>query len=344
MCYKGQKRQSDGGADLAKNSKKVRINRKKGGGPRPLVSLLIVIILIIVAFFLLEKLKKPVPEKHVTEPTPAVHKKTPVTSGKPPVETVKPPVVHKRYSTTAKLPPREPRERLPVSPPQILEPVGRGTVAIIIDDMGSSLWEVESLMAIDVPMTFSIIPGLAKSRQVALAARSRAYEVMIHMPMEPQDYPNRRLEKNGLLMSESNEEIRNQVNEYLREVPDADGANNHMGSRFTEDAEKMEAALKPLRERGFYFVDSMTTPRSVGRKTARELGMKTASRDVFLDNTQDVSAIRKQIQALARLAAKRGSAIGICHPHKTTIEALAAELPVLRNQGINFVHVSDLVR
>jgi len=326
---------------LAKNNKKVRINRKKGGGRRPIVSLLIIVALIILAFFLLEKLKKPGSEKPVTLPRPSAHKKPPVKTAKPPVEAVKPPVVHKQYTTAAKLPPPE---RPPVRPPQILEPIGRGTVAIIIDDMGSSLREVESLMAIDVPITFSIIPGLGKSRQVAIAARNRSYEVMIHMPMEPQDYPARRLEKNGLLIAKSNEEIRNQVNEYMREIPYAEGANNHMGSRFTEDAGKMEAALKPLSGNGFYFVDSMTTSRSVGRATARGLGMRTAARDVFLDNSQDVSAIRKQIQALARLAAKRGSAIGICHPHRSTIEALAAELPVLRKQGIDFVYASELVR
>jgi polysaccharide deacetylase 2 family uncharacterized protein YibQ len=210
--------------------------------------------------------------------------------------------------------------------------------------MGSSVRQVESLMEINVPLTFAVIPGLDKSREVAMAARRKSFEVMIHLPMEPRDYPARRLEKNGLLVAESNEEIGRQVSEYLREVPFADGANNHMGSRFTENAEKMEAALRPLREKGFYFVDSMTSARSQGRQAARAMGMRTASRDVFLDNVQDVNAIRNQVRVLARLAAKKGSAIGICHPHRATIEALAAELPLLRQQGITFVSASALVR
>jgi hypothetical protein len=88
----------------------------------------------------------------------------------------------------------------------------------------------------------------------------------------------------------------------------------------------------------------MTTPKSVGTKVAKGLGMRTASRNVFLDNTQDVDAIRKQIRQLAQLASKRGSAIGICHPHKATIQALAAELPVLHKQGITFVYASKLAR
>ncbi len=324
---------------MTTRNKSVRINRKKGGGRRPLVSLLIIVILIILALWLLEKLNKPLPEKPVAPPPPTVHKKSPV-------KIAKPPVVHKHYTTAVKLPPPDkPHEKPPARPPQKPEAIGRtGTVAIIIDDMGSSVREVDALMAIDVPVTFSIIPGLAKSREVAEAAHKKAYEVMIHMPMEPKDYPQRRLEKNGLLVAESNEEIRSQVNEYMRAVPFAVGANNHMGSRFTENADKMQAALTQLSGRGFFFIDSMTTPRSVGVRIARELGMRTTARNVFLDNTQDVAAIRKQIQELAKLAAKKGSAVGICHPHAATIQALAAELPALRKEGITFVYASKLVR
>jgi len=93
-----------------------------------------------------------------------------------------------------------------------------------------------------------------------------------------------------------------------------------------------------------FFVDSVTTPHSVGLKLAREMGVRTAARNVFLDNVQDVAAIRKQIQQLARLAVKRGSAIGICHPHPATIQALAEELPVMQKAGIKFVYASELVR
>lgn len=321
---------------MAKRNRSIAKNGKKGGGRRPLVSLLIVAILIVAVFFILEKLKKPSPKKPVAVPPPVVLKK-------PQVKISKPRVIHKQYSAAAK--PAPPEKYPEVKPPANLPPmIGRGTVAIIIDDMGSSVREAEELMAIDVPLTFSIIPGLAKDREVAEAAHRRSYEVMLHVPMEPRDYPQRRLEKNGLLTAESNEEIRGQVSEYLRDVPFAVGANNHMGSRFTEDAEKMQAALTPLSGRGFYFVDSMTTPKSVGTKVANGLGMRTASRNVFLDNAQDVAAIREQIRLLAQVASKRGSAIGICHPHKATIQALAAELPVLSRQGITFVYASKLAR
>lgn len=324
---------------MAKGNRNVRNNRKKSTGKfRPLVSLIIIIVLIVLAFYLLEKIRKPVVEKPAEKPPIAVHKVPPVKAPeKPPVKIVKPHVIQKHYTTAAKLPP-------PVKRPERITPIGQGTVAIIIDDMGSSMQEVNSLMAINAPLTFSIIPGLGKGREVAEAAHARNHEVMLHMPMEPKDYPQRRLEKNGLLMAESDEEIGKQVNEYLRVIPYAVGANNHMGSRFTENEPKMQDVLQILKGRGMFFIDSVTTPHSIGLKLAREMGVRTAPRNVFLDNVQDVAAIRKQIQQLARLAVKRGSAIGICHPHRATIQALAEELPVLQKAGIKFVYASELVR
>jgi uncharacterized protein len=324
---------------LPKGNRKVRSNRRKPTGKyRPLVSLIIVVALIMLAFYLLERIRKPITEKPVEKPKIAVPKLPPKKMPEiPPVTIAKPPVVHKHYSSAAKLPP-------PVKRPEPIAPLGPGTVAIIIDDMGSSMQESRSLMAINVPLTFSIIPGLGKDREVAEAAHARNYEVMLHMPMEPKDYPQRRLEKNGLLLAESDEEINRQVHEYLRVIPHAVGANNHMGSRFTENEPKMQNVLQVLKGRGMFFVDSVTTPNSVGLKLAREMGIRTASRNVFLDNVQDVAAIRTQIQQLARLAVKRGSAIGICHPHQATIQALAEELPLLEKAGIRFVYASALVR
>jgi hypothetical protein len=88
----------------------------------------------------------------------------------------------------------------------------------------------------------------------------------------------------------------------------------------------------------------MTTPHSVGYRLARGMGVETALRNVFIDNTQDAAAIRVQLEELTALAGRKGSAIGICHPHRTTIQALTEVMPELKKEGINFVYAEDLVR
>lgn len=326
---------------------KRRVNtRKKQGGFRPFVYLILTIALIILLFFVLDKLKKPAPVRPggkppVERPAPPVERPgKPLPPEKPekaeepamPEKPAKPAPVHKGYTAP-----------VPVVKPPVI--TGEGTIAIIIDDMGSSLKEAEDLMNIGVPLTFSVIPGLRQAREVAEAVHAGGYDVMLHIPMEPHDYPARRLETNGLLLAHSEGEIEKRMKDYFRAVPYAAGANNHMGSRFTEDRDKMLVVLEMLRAKGMFFVDSMTTPKSVGLSLSRELGLHATARSApFLDNSQDVVAVKAQLGALEKLARKRGSAVGICHPHRTTIQALAEELPRMRSRGIRFVSVSRLVR
>jgi polysaccharide deacetylase 2 family uncharacterized protein YibQ len=288
--------------------------------------------LIVAIFFVLEKVKKSVPPPVGKKPAITEPQKIPIPKRKeaPKREQIE----HRPYTTVVPIPPKHPRKR----------PVGPGTVAIIIDDMGSSVTEAKELMAINLPLTFSVIPGLAQVGGVVQAAHARGYQLMIHIPMEPQGYPQRRLEKSGLLLSQSDDEIQTRLARFVKNVPYARGANNHMGSRFTEDREKMETVLRFLKDKGLFFIDSKTTPHSVGDSVARELGVETASRNVFIDNTQDVAAIKGQLEELASLARRKGSAIGICHPHKTTIQALTELMPELKKEGITFVYAEELVR
>ena len=219
---------------------------------------------------------------------------------------------------------------------------GKAELAILVDDMGSSLQEARALAAIGVPINFAVIPGLRHDREVAAYAAGQGVEVLIHMPMQSKGYPQRRLEANGLLLEHSDDELRSRMLGYLEALPQAVGANNHMGSEFTEHQEKMRVVLKVLKEKKLFFVDSITSPRTSGLQVVNELKLRSARRDVFLDNEQNERYIRGQLnQAVAR-ARKHGHAIAICHPHAATIATLAAALPELQAQGITLVKISTL--
>ncbi|ACM20974.1 protein of unknown function YibQ [Geotalea daltonii FRC-32] len=313
---------------MAKKKGKGTNRRKSSGGKyRQLVTLLAVIVLIALAFFLLEQSRHTLPGKQERQGS--------VERQKMPARPAAKPGKHDIYTAAKARPVPQARTR-----PHL---TGPGTVAIIIDDMGRSTREADSLLAINLPITFAIIPGYAKARAVAEIAHGRGGEVMVHIPMEPQGYPEKKMEKNGLLLGESNEQIASKVKGYLQEIPYAVGANNHMGSRFTESEEKMQPVLQILQEKGLFFVDSMTSPKSAGFRLARKMGLKSGTRQVFLDNVQNVQAINAQLQQVADAARRRGSAIAICHPHRTTIQALSGMMPQLKKQGITFVYASQIV-
>jgi len=137
--------------------------------------------------------------------------------------------------------------------------------------------------------------------------------------------------------------VQQKVLRYLQQVPHVVGANNHMGSRYTELQPGMSAVLDVLRSKQLFFIDSRTSARSVATGAALEAGVPFAARDVFLDNVRDVEAIAREVRKLAGLARRRGQAIGICHPYPQTIAALRREAEVLRSQGVEVVPASSLV-
>jgi len=233
------------------------------------------------------------------------------------------------------------RVLLPSQPPPA--PTGAGRVAIIVDDLGRDLATIRSLLAIDLPLSMAIIPGEPHAREAAELVSGAGHDLLIHIPMEPQGYPAVNPGDDALFVDQSRTEMKRRFQGYLKEVPNAIGGNNHMGSRFTEDRKGMTAVLDEMRGAGLFFIDSRTTGGSVGYDLARRLGVPTARRDVFLDNVQDEGLITVQIRKLARLARRRGSAIGICHPHPTTLAALRRAAADFREAGVEVVPVSRLV-
>ena len=102
--------------------------------------------------------------------------------------------------------------------------------------------------------------------------------------------------------------------------------------------------MPALHDRDLFFVDSRTSSKSVAFDAARRAKVPAATRDIFLDDAEDVKSIEKQLDLAAREARARGAAIAIGHPHPETIEALTQTLPQLQREGIDLVFVSKVVR
>lgn len=225
---------------------------------------------------------------------------------------------------------------LPVKPP-------RGRIAIIMDDLGRDRDTAQRLLQIDLQVTMAILPDLPSARAVAELAHRRGREVLIHLPMEPEGYPAVDPGAGALFVDLPPDEIRLRMDRYLQRVPYAVGANNHMGSRFTTDRQGMAIVLAKLKDAGMFFIDSRTTAHSIALAEATRQGIAASGRDVFLDNVEDVAAIGAEIDKLAALALQRGEAIGICHPHATTLKALREAVPRLQRRGVEVVSLGRLL-
>ncbi len=230
----------------------------------------------------------------------------------------------------------------PAAPPRpAAYPAAAGArVAILFDDLGRSLGEVEELEALGVPLAYAVLPFETRTAAVAAELRRRGAEVLCHLPMEPKNGANpgpgaltRAMDRKGLAEA---------TRRALDAVPGAVGVNNHMGSGITADPARMRAILSVVADRGLFFVDSRTSPDSVGYRVALDLGVPAAERRVFLDVDPGPAAVAAQFSRLLDEARQRGAAIAIGHPYPTTLEVLARELPRARAAGYEFVPVSYL--
>jgi polysaccharide deacetylase 2 family uncharacterized protein YibQ len=216
-------------------------------------------------------------------------------------------------------------------------------VAIIVDDLGADLAIMQDLLDLQLNLTAAVLPNVPHARAVAELAHADGHEVLLHVPMEPKDYPAADPGEKALMVDLSTAEVQHRLRGYLQTVPWVVGANNHMGSRFTESREGMRGVLEILKDQGLFFVDSRTTANSVAIAEAEEMEIAHAERDLFLDNDINEKAIRRQIRKLIGIAQEQGSAIGICHPHLETYAALKKEAPGFVAAGVKLVAVSVLV-
>lgn len=216
-------------------------------------------------------------------------------------------------------------------------------VAIIFDDAGASLEELDPIIALGRPVTVAVLPGLRYSREAAERTRAAGLEVFLHLPLEPED-PTKRVGPGAITTDMSDEQIISIVRTDLEDVPGVVGVNNHMGSRATADERVMRAVLRVVKERDLIFVDSVTSARSIGSRLASEMQIRTAARQVFLDNIDEREAIRRQIVRLIALARQRGEAVAIGHARRLTARVLKDMLPEFDRQGIELVPASALAR
>ena len=186
------------------------------------------------------------------------------------------------------------------------------------------------------------MPYATRLHQQTQDAQEAGHELLLHMPMEPvgPDDPG----PGALLTNLPAEEVRARFDTALGSFTGFDGVNNHMGSKFTADPAGMEVVIEELQPRHLFFLDSRTSPKTVGESTAKQRGVPAIARDVFLDDELTLKAVNQQLAETERVARRKGFAVAIGHPHPVTLEALEAWLPQAEKDGFAFVPLRDLVK
>jgi len=215
-------------------------------------------------------------------------------------------------------------------------------LALVLDDLGYTLKNLEGIKDLGVPLTLAVLPGLKYSEAVCAFAEKNGIEVIVHLPMEP-GRKGISLEKDTIMTDMKDSTIRQIVNDSFRTVPGARGVSNHMGSGATKDPRVLSVIFGEIRKRNMFFLDSFTTSGSVCGKVGVQAGITCLKRDVFIDNDPKVDAVIRQMETAGEKARLNGRAIAIGHDKDVTVTALKEVIPRMKKEGIRFVVLSDMI-
>ena len=214
-------------------------------------------------------------------------------------------------------------------------------VAIIIDDMGYHELIGRELLSLPFELTYSFLPFAPHTSKLEWLAYRTGKTIYLHLPLEPkgkQWNPG----PGALFLADSPEVQKAKLGKCLDEVPHAVGVNNHMGSLYMEDKFAMNRLMQEIRGRRLSFIDSYTSSGSVGFSIAQRLNIKSARRNVFLDNILNEKKICAQLEKLIKIAEIQGVGIGIAHPHQETVKAISSCGELYRKR-VRYVSIKDVI-
>lgn len=213
-------------------------------------------------------------------------------------------------------------------------------LVIIIDDIGNNYNQGNAIVELPGALTLAFLPHTPYAKKLANKAYTQQKEVILHAPME--NSVEAPLGPGALTQSLSETELKHTLRKAIASIPHIQGINNHMGSALTQNTQAMQWVMETLQDEQLYFIDSLTSPKSVAYQQAVSHNLPALRRHIFLDNDKSQVALTKQWSKALSIANKTGRAILIGHPYTESHAFLAKQLPTLASQGIELIPASQL--
>ena len=216
--------------------------------------------------------------------------------------------------------------------------VGLILAGIGLDNAAST----QAIAMLPAAVTLAISPYAADPASLLAAARQAGHEYLLSLPMEPQSYPLNDPGPHALRTGATAAANRHALDWALSRFAGYVGVTGALGpslrgERFAASAEDMDPVLRDLAARGLLYVD----PRPGAAAPSFAVGRTV---DVVIDRTADAAAIDAALARLDRIAARKGSALGLASaPLPVTLARLAAWSHRLAAAGLVLAPVSALV-
>jgi polysaccharide deacetylase 2 family uncharacterized protein YibQ len=221
-------------------------------------------------------------------------------------------------------------------------PQASAELLLIIDDIGNNHRLGKRTIGLPGPLNLAFLPHTPYAAALAEDAFSAGHGILLHAPMANEK--GARLGPGALTSGMDQASLQQTLTDNLAAIPHVQGMNNHMGSLLTQQPDAMRWVMQIAQQQGLFFVDSLTSPKSVALEQAKAAGIPALERDVFLDNDIRPQALQRQFGQALHLAKRRGYAVLIGHPYPETLDFLARELPALGIRNIRLTRIDEFLQ
>ncbi len=217
-------------------------------------------------------------------------------------------------------------------------------MAIVVENLEDTVYQIAvDILSLPEPITISLSPAGKKAILIGQLAAQSKKETIIRLPLEPAGRVPKEFDQTTIMVHYPKQTIRRMIADDVRRFPDAKGFSNLWGSRALEDPRVMTEVLQDIKRLHGYFIESRAAKNSVAGAIAQTVGLPYAEFTARLDNAPGVDAL-SEIKRCAAAAQSKGSLLVRCTGTKRTGDALRAALPFLKQNGIQLVFVSDLLK
>src|SRR5512133_2075498 len=218
-------------------------------------------------------------------------------------------------------------------------------MAIFIEDFGFQADETTvRYLSFPEPLTVGLLPEKKLTTWTAQIADEYKKEIVLMLPMEPVPSAFAKQSNSVIMVHYTEDKIKQLVTDAMERIPNFNGVANYYGSRVLADSKVVSMLFEQIGSRNSYFLYFPQHRNTSITEAAKSSGTPFVSIDIQIDTTLSVDRIQDTLRHCAMIAQKTGNVVISSKAHGSFIQALTNEIPVLKQNGIRLVYISELAK
>lgn len=222
-----------------------------------------------------------------------------------------------------------------------------GRVALVLYGFGDGDSLARAVFSLHAPFAVAVSPASRASATQFALAHAREREVVLHLPLEPVNYPRINPGPGTILVTMTPSQVAGRVRKFVDQAEPVVAVANHMGSLATQDMSVMTALFRELKREKLPFMHVNPAPGAVCRSLSGNLGVLYEEPDAVIEaetRGKDTQALDKRWKQLLELARERGELVVWMRATPASTEWLPRAADPRRLGGVSLVPLSALLR